>query len=94
MPSFINNYLMQHFRFILYSSTGFSNSLISSIFHQSMISSLFLDYIATSWMTENPTITTRTVTYNMALNNTLGPKSTSVTEKQVIYFRYFPFTLI
>ncbi|VDN87496.1 unnamed protein product, partial [Brugia pahangi] len=39
-------------------------------------------YMATSWVTENPTITTRTVTYNMALNNALGPKSTSVTEKQ------------
>uniref|UniRef100_A0A0R3RN76 VASt domain-containing protein n=1 Tax=Elaeophora elaphi TaxID=1147741 RepID=A0A0R3RN76_9BILA len=42
-------------------------------------------YIATSWMTESPTVTTRTVTYNMALNNALGPKSTSVTEKQTCY---------
>ncbi|VDM12706.1 unnamed protein product [Wuchereria bancrofti] len=42
-------------------------------------------YMATSWVKENPTITTRTVTYNMALNNALGPKSTSVTEKQTCH---------
>ncbi|KAK6106927.1 hypothetical protein QQG55_26185 [Brugia pahangi] len=42
-------------------------------------------YMATSWVTENPTVTTRTVTYNMALNNALGPKSTSVTEKQTCH---------
>ncbi|VDN87991.1 unnamed protein product [Brugia pahangi] len=41
--------------------------------------------MATSWVTENPTVTTRTVTYNMALNNALGPKSTSVTEKQTCH---------
>uniref|UniRef100_A0A915PNU6 VASt domain-containing protein n=1 Tax=Setaria digitata TaxID=48799 RepID=A0A915PNU6_9BILA len=43
------------------------------------------DYVATSWTTDNSAVTTRTVTYNMALNNALGPKSTSVTEKQTCY---------
>ncbi|VDM92403.1 unnamed protein product, partial [Litomosoides sigmodontis] len=39
-------------------------------------------YKATSWIPENSTVTVRTVTYNMALTNVLGPKSISVTEKQ------------
>ncbi|VDK27712.1 unnamed protein product [Gongylonema pulchrum] len=41
------------------------------------------EYASTPWVTERPTITSRTVTYTMSLNNAIGPRSTYVTEKQV-----------
>ncbi|VDM94880.1 unnamed protein product [Thelazia callipaeda] len=40
------------------------------------------EYVTTSWLLIEPALTTRTATYIMALNNAIGPKSTSVTEKQ------------
>ncbi|KAL3999006.1 hypothetical protein ACH3XW_17390 [Acanthocheilonema viteae] len=72
---------------ILFSPTPWYQHLeeiVSKTTHGRMLN-IVSGYVATSWITENPTVTTRTVTYNMALNNTLGPKSTSVTEKQTCY---------
>ncbi|CAG9540430.1 unnamed protein product, partial [Cercopithifilaria johnstoni] len=72
---------------ILFSPTPWYHHLdeiVNKTAHGRMLN-IVTDYVATSWITENSTVTTRKVTYNMALNNALGPKSTSVTEKQACY---------
>ncbi|EFO23742.2 hypothetical protein LOAG_04744 [Loa loa] len=60
------------------------HEIVNKTAHGRMLN-IVSNYVATSWTTVNPAVTARTVTYNMALNNTLGPKSTSVTEKQTCY---------